>query len=136
MSEKETSRVEAFSDGVFSVALTLLIVEIRLPSLPEGATNYDVLAAIVSLWPAYLAFAMVFTTVLIMWVNHQGLFKLVHGTNRRLLIANGLLLGLVTFVNFPTDVLAEHLRQSAAHVVVAFYCATYLAISVAFNLLL
>jgi uncharacterized membrane protein len=136
MSEKETLRVEGFSDGVFGVALTLLIVEIKLPTLEIKATNHDVLVALLSLWPAFLAFAMSFITILIMWINHHSLFKLVHGTNRRLLMANGLLLALVTFVNFPTAVLADHLDQSAAHTVAAFYCGTYIAISVAFNLLL
>lgn len=133
---KETARVEAFSDGVFAIAATLLIIEIKLPPLPQETTGRDVLAALLALWPSYLAFVMSFVTILIMWINHHELFKLLQGTNRRLLFANGFMLLIVTFVNFPTAVLAKYLERAGANVAVAFYCGTYVVVALSYNLLL
>src|SRR5436305_1988769 len=104
MSEKETTRVEAFSDGVFAIAMTLLILEIRVPSASAGPPldNWALLRSLLSLWPSYLAFLLSFGTVLVMWINHHGLFKYAHRANNRLLFANGFLLLVVTFIPFPT----------------------------------
>jgi uncharacterized membrane protein len=63
MSEKDTGRVEAFSDGVFAIALTLLILEIHVPHLAAGASNRELAAALLSLWPSYLAFLLSFGVV-------------------------------------------------------------------------
>ena len=104
--EKETSRVEAFSDGVFAIAITLLILEIKVPHL---------LHALLAEWPSLLAFVLSFSAVLVMWINHHGLFNLMQTIDRRSLVANGLLLLLVTFVPFPTAVLAAYIDQEAAH---------------------
>src|SRR4051812_20363 len=102
--DKETSRLEAFSDGVFGVAMTLLIVDIRLPPMSQPTSNRELLRAVGALWPSYLSFFVSFVTVLIMWINHHSLFRLVQAFNRRFLFANGFLLLMVTLVNFPTKV--------------------------------
>jgi uncharacterized membrane protein len=136
MADKETSRLEAFSDGVFGIAMTLLIIDIRLPPMSDQATNRELLRALGGLWPSYLSFFISFVTVLIMWINHHGLFRLVHAFNRRFLFANGFVLLMVTVVNFPTKVLAEHLGQAGANVAVALYCGTYVLVAVSFNLML
>ena len=133
--KKEMARVEAFSDGVFAIAITLLVLEIKVPHLDEGASGRDLLAALLNLWPSFVAFLGSFSAILVMWVNHHGLFRLINCVDSRFLFANGLLLMLVTFVPFPTAVLAEYLNRQGANAAVAFYCGTFVLINTAYNLL-
>ena len=135
ISEKETSRVEVFSDGVFVIAITLLILKIKVPHLPNDATNADLLRALFAAWPSFLAFLLSFIAILIMWVNHHGFFKLLRAADSRFLFANGFLLLLIVFVPFPTAVLAEYLDQPSANTAAVFYCGTYVVINIAYNLL-
>src|SRR5258706_11197860 len=136
--DKETARVEAFSDGIFGIAMTLLILEFHVPNVPHGDLDArrQLIHALVKLWPSGIAFLLSFGTILIMWVNHHGLFKHAHGADNRLLFANGLLMLIVTFVPFPTAVLAEYLDRRAANVAATFYCATFVLVSISYNLLL
>lgn len=131
--EKETSRVEAFSDGVFAIAITLLIIELKVPHVTGG--NAALFEALSALWPSFLAFLASFAAILILWVNHHGLFRLIHSLDAKFMYANGFLLLMVTFVPFPTAVLAQHLEQPSAKVAAAFYCGTFLLINVSFNLM-
>ena len=133
--EKETGRIEAFSDGVFAIAITLLILEIKVPHLENGSGD-SLARALAAQWPSYVAFVVSFFTILIMWANHHAIFDLVRGSNPALLYANGLLLLLVTFVPYPTAVLAEYLDKPGGAVAGAFYAGTFVMIAVAFNLLL
>ncbi|MHB8252820.1 MAG: TMEM175 family protein [Acidiferrobacter sp.] len=133
--EKETGRVEAFSDGVFAIAITLLILEIPVPRLGPGASGQDLRVALLALWPSFVAFLGSFSAILVMWINHHGLFKMIDCVNSRLFFANGFLLLLVTFMPFPTAILAEYLNRQGAHVAAVFYCGTFVLINVAFNLL-
>lgn len=124
------SRLEAFSDGVFAIAITLLILEIKVPHADHGLW-----AGLIVLWPSYIAFVMSFVVVLIMWVSHHQMLGLINRVNYRLLFVNGLLLLTVTFVPFPTAVLAEHLSTPEAKPAVAFYCATFVVNGLVWNLL-
>ena len=126
-----TARVEAFSDGVFAIAITLLILEIRVP--PAGAAG-GLWAGLLALWPSYVAFLLSFFVVLVMWVNHHELMRLVRVVTYPLLFANGLLLLTVTFVPFPTAVLAQHLATPEARTAVALYCGTFVVNSLAWGL--
>jgi uncharacterized membrane protein len=129
--EKETGRIEAFSDGVFAIAITLLILEIKVPSAHDlGAGGLG--AALLRLWPSYLAFVISFATILVMWVNHHRLFNHIRRSNHTFLFWNGLLLFLVTFVPFPTALLAEYLRHAEAQLAVRVYAGTFVAISLVF----
>ncbi len=128
--EKKTARLAAFSDGVFAVAMTLLVIDLKVPPPPPGAANHQLWG----IWPSFLAFVMSFVATLIMWVNHHGLFGLIQGVDARLLFANGLLLLLVTCVPFPTAVLAAHLNRETANTAAALYCGTYVVINLAYNL--
>ena len=130
--ERETGRVEAFSDGVFAIAITLLVLEFKVPHL-EGASNRDVWHALAALWPSLVAFLASFAAILIMWINHHGLFRMIHRVDSPLLYVNGLLLLLVTFVPFPTAVLAEYLGHSGEGAAAGFYCLTFVFVSLAFN---
>lgn len=102
-----TGRVEAFSDGVFAIAITLLILIIEPPSGGK-ALGHELLR----LWPAYLAYAVSFLTVGIMWVNHHTIFRHFARVDRPLLLLNILLLMLIAFVPFPTRVAAEFIRSA------------------------
>jgi uncharacterized membrane protein len=124
------SRVEAFSDGVFAIAITLLILEIRVPHVDHGLWQ-----GLVALWPSYVAFLLSFAVILIMWVNHHELLRMVDGVSYPFLFANGLLLLTVTFVPFPTAVLAAYLGTPDARTAVAFYCGTFVANALVWNLL-
>ncbi|MEI7982341.1 MAG: TMEM175 family protein [Bacteroidota bacterium] len=133
--EKETTRVEAFSDGVFAIALTLLILQISVPTLNEFTTSDKLFRSLINLWPSYFAFALSFTVVLIMWINHHGFFRYLRKINSAFLLANGFLLLMVTFINFPTAVLARYIDSKAFNIASAFYCGSMILISVAYNLL-
>ena len=131
--EKETGRVEAFSDGVFAIAITLLVLEFKVPHLPEGATGRDLFLALLKLWPSLIAFLGSFIAILIMWINHHGLFRLIHKIDPPFLFANGFMLLMVTFVPFPTAVLAEYLGTPGERVAAAFYIGSFVVVSIAFN---
>lgn len=133
--EKETSRVEAFSDGVFAIALTLLILGIKVPDLDNFAGSLKLYRSLVNLWPSYFAFILSFTAVLIMWINHHGFFKYLKKINSAFLFANGFLLLTVTFINYPTAVLAKFYSTQAFNIASAFYCGSMVLVSVAYNLL-
>jgi len=132
---KETSRVEAFSDGVFGIALTILILGIKVPELNKFATSEKLFRSLINLWPSYFAFILSFTAVLIMWINHHGFFKYLKDINTAFLFANGFLLLTVTFINFPTAILAKYFDTPAFNIASAFYCGSMVLISVSYNLL-
>ena len=103
----QTSRVEAFSDGVFAIAIILLILSVGIDRAPHG----DLGTYLVDLWPAYLAYAVSFLTIGIMWANHHLLFDNFARVDRPMLLLNILLLMLIAFVPFPTRVVAEFARS-------------------------
>jgi uncharacterized membrane protein len=103
----ETGRVEAFSDGVFAIAITLLILSVGIDKAPRG----DLGTYLVDLWPAYLAYAVSFVTIGIMWVNHHLLFQNFARVDRPMLLLNIVLLLLIAFVPFPTRIAAEFARS-------------------------
>lgn len=105
---QSTSRIEAFSDGVFAIAITLLVLEVKVPEVERGS---GLAHALVRLWPSYVAYAVSFLTIGIMWVNHHAAFERVATTDRGLLFRNMFLLGSVSFLPFPTAVLARYLRD-------------------------
>jgi uncharacterized membrane protein len=133
--EKETARLEAFSDGVFAIAITLLILEIRVPVLAV-VDNRSLIFAVGGLWSSFLAFVFSFFVVLLIWINHHELFRMVQGVDRVLLFANGALLLMVTFVPFPTALLARYIGTPAANVAVVFYCGTFFVTSICHSALL
>ncbi len=130
--EKETGRIEAFSDGVFAIAITLLILEIKVPNAHELGAVGGLGAALLKLWPSYLAFVTSFATILVMWVNHHRLFNHIRRIDHAFLFWNGLLLFLVTFVPFPTALLAEYLPHAEARLAASVYSGTFVAVALAF----
>ena len=131
--ETETTRTETFSDGVFAIAMTLLILEIQVPH--EIVVERGLTRALLAQWPSYLAFVTSFITIGIMWLNHHRLFTLIGRSNHTLQLLNLLLLLGVTFLPFPTMVLADHLSGENGKIAAFFYSATFLVIAIAFNAL-
>ncbi len=129
--EKETARIEAFSDGVFAIAITLLILEIKIP----GVGNGDLSRQLLRQWPSYIAFVISFAFIGIMWINHHRLFTHIKRSNNALLFLNLLLLLGVCAVPFPTAVLAQHFGQSDQRTAAILYHGTYFAIAIFFNIL-
>lgn len=127
---RETARLEAFSDGVIAIAITLLIIEIGVPHVEEGESLLDGLLA---LWPSYLAYLISFSMILIMWVNHHLLFTIIRRVDNTFLLLNGFLLMLITFVNFPTAVLAEYVLSPQRQVAALFYSGTFMVKGLTWN---
>src|SRR5437867_1950508 len=96
--EKETGRIEAFSDGVFAIAVTLLVLELQVPQLGEEASSSELWSALLSRWPSYAAYLVSFATILIVWVNHHRLFTIIRRSDSRFLFLNGALLLMVTII--------------------------------------
>jgi TMEM175 potassium channel family protein len=100
------ARVEAFSDGVFAIAITLLILEIRVPAdIPAGG----LWAALTGLWSSYAAYALSFLIIGIMWANHHNIFRYIGRANHAFVMLNVALMFWVAFLPFPTAVLARYL---------------------------
>jgi uncharacterized membrane protein len=124
-----TGRLETFSDGVFAIAITLLILEIVPPHDP-GRLAHELL----QLWPSYLAYAVSFLTIGIMWVNHHDVFRLVGRTDRLFLFLNTVLLLCIAFVPFPTAVLGDFIRSGEGRGTAAvFFAGTFTVTAIVYN---
>ncbi|MBO9729839.1 MAG: DUF1211 domain-containing protein [Chitinophaga sp.] len=130
--EKETARIEGFSDGVFAIAITLLVLELHVP---EGDNKPAILNSLASQWPSFLAFGLSFFSIYIMWVNHHKIFKQIYRRNGALMFANGLILFLATCISYPTALLAKYYHTSSETLAVAIYTGLFVLINLAFNLL-
>lgn len=102
----KTERLQALADGVFAIAITLLVLE--LPH-PEGAG--DLAGDLLGAWPSYAAYVVSFLTVGIVWINHHALLDRVAAADRTLLELNLLLLLFVGLVPWPTGLVASYLRD-------------------------
>lgn len=129
----ETTRLEAFSDGVFAVAITLLALNLGVPATREIQQGHGLTVALLEQWPAYLGYALSFLTILIMWVNHHTLFHLIARTDHLFLLLNGLLLLVVTAMPFATALLATYLLQPERRVAMVVYSGLSLVMATAFN---
>ena len=128
-----TQRLEAFSDGVLAIAITLLVLEISVPIAESG----DLGQALVDQWPSYVAFFLSFVVIGIMWVSHHSMFERIARVDRRLLFLNLFLLLGIAFLPFPTALLAEYVEDGGtnSHLAAAIYSATMALIGVAFWLM-
>jgi uncharacterized membrane protein len=128
----DTGRTEAFSDGVFAIAITLLVLEIGIPA---GEFD-DLWSAIFHEWPAYLGYATSFLTIGGLWLAHHGIFRRLRYANNAVMRINLLLLMAVAFLPFPTRLVAEAIRdRNAERAAAIFYGLCLLAIAVLFSAL-
>ena len=118
------SRLEAFCDGVFAIALTLLIIDIKIPSTEKINNTADFWLALKHIAPSILAFVLSFTIILITWVNHHSAVKLVAKSSASFIYANGFLLLTVVFIPFPTSLMGEYILTDHAAPAVILYNST------------
>lgn len=127
----DPGRLEAFSDGVLAIAITLLILEVRVDQQP-GET---LAAALRHALPEIGAYAASFLLIGIMWANHHALFRVVDKVDQLLLLLNLMLLGTVSFLPLPTRLVAEHTAGADARTAVLLYGGTFTANAIAFNMI-
>ncbi len=106
---KETARIETFSDGVFAIAITLLVLE--LIQILHSGHKGDPLSSYLDHWSAFLAFFIGFCTILICWINHHHVFTYIRSVDSKIMWVNGFVLLVVTFTPFPTAILAEYFTK-------------------------
>jgi len=127
----ETSRIEAFSDGIFSIAATLLVLELKPPA--DAVFFWQ---GILQQWPGYASFLLSFLYIGIMWINHHRLFSHIHRTDDVLMVTNLLLLLGVVWIPYPTSLMARAVGTGKIHEAAIFYNGSYVVLAGLFNLLL
>jgi uncharacterized membrane protein len=127
------SRLEAFSDGVFAIAITLLVLDLRVPQRAE-LRDESLAARLGAEWPSYFAYLVSFLIIGIIWVNHHSVCRFARTADRLVLFANLLLLLAVSVLPFPTRLVAEYLTAggAGAHTAAAVYSATMALMGLAF----
>lgn len=115
------ARLETFCDGVFAIALTLLIIDVKIPATSRITSTAALWLAIINIVPSIFAFVLSFGIILITWVNHHNAFKLASKTSSAFIYANGLLLLSVVFIPFPTSLIGEYILTDHAAPAVIIY---------------
>ncbi|MFE2169993.1 TMEM175 family protein [Streptomyces sp. NPDC059447] len=131
--ERETGRVEAFSDGVFAIIITILVLELEAPE-EKGWSGFW--HGVREQWPHYAAYVVSFLIIGVMWVNHHTIFSHLKRVDRALLFLNLLVLMVVSVIPYTTNVLAEHLMDDdgSASAAAVLYSAITVAYALAFLL--
>jgi len=128
-----TNRLEAFSDGIFAIAATLLVLDLHVP---VAGRDGELLGELARLWPTYATYIVSFVTIGIMWVNHHAMFANVERVDWPLLFLNLLLLLVVAVIPFPTSLLGAYVTAGQdSHIAAAVYGGVMVLMSVAFQLL-
>jgi len=109
-----TNRIEAFSDGVFAIVITLLVLEIKVPELSGHAVDGELLRALIALWPKFASFIISFVVVGVYWVAHHYAFHHIKHADRSLIWINNLFLLCVVFIPFPTALLGTYIGDRVA----------------------
>jgi len=129
---KETARIEAFSDGVFAFAITLLVLYLKDPTTNGGG---GLLQGLLNEWPAFFALATSFATILIMWVGHHEMFTSIGRIDRGFMFLNGVLLFFVVLTPFTTSLVANHIVSGDSRTAVAIYAGNFLLTSLTWGIL-
>jgi len=123
-----TNRLEAFSDGVFAIAATLLILNVVEPAGPLGQ-------GLLHIWASYVAYAVSFVTIGVIWINHHGVIAQIAKVDRVFLLVNVIFLMLIAFIPFPTRLLAEHIMADGAQAAALAYGITLTGTALMFNVM-
>jgi uncharacterized membrane protein len=123
-----TGRLEAFSDGVIAVAITLLALGIAVPPPGDGALGH----ALLDQWPRYAAYAVSFLTIGIIWINHHLMISRLRAADHSILVLNLLLLMTIGVLPFATDLVASYLRRPGESLAAAVYAGCFLLMALAF----
>ncbi len=126
-------RIEAFTDGVFAIAITILVLELKLPQLVHTANlNQDLWKAIANQWPKFLSYMISFGIVGLYWVGHHLMFHYIKHTDRMFLFLNNLYLMVIAFMPFPAALLGQYSDSRTAIIV---YAGTLITAGLLYNLL-
>lgn len=129
MDDRSTGRIEAFSDGVIAVAITLLILDVHVPTVQTG-----LLSALLNQWPSYLGYVTSFLVITIFWANHHNMFRNIQQVDYPLLLINALFLMCIAFIPFATAVLTQYITSPTnQHTAAIVYGATLLLNGILFN---
>jgi uncharacterized membrane protein len=135
MSHNSNFRLEIFSDGVFAIAITLLILDMKVPPLESVHSSADLWQNVIKLWPSFFALIMSFIIILIAWIGHHNLLRGLDKTSAKFQFANGFFLFTVIFFPFPTAFMAEYLNSPYAQPAIEFYCLNAILHNIGWNLL-
>jgi uncharacterized membrane protein len=129
-----TNRLEAFSDGVLAVAITLLVLDIHVPD--PGSGGHSLAHNLLHAWPNYAAYVTSFITIGIIWVNHHAMIGRLRQTDHTILVLNLFLLLSIGLLPFATSLMARYLREPhGQHLAAALYSGAFLFMSVIFSLM-
>jgi len=125
----DKARLEAFSDGVFAIAITLLVLDLHVPDVGDGSLAH----ALWRQWPADASYVVSFLTIGIIWVNHHNVFRHLERCDRRLLLLNVLMLLTVALIPYPTALISHYARTPNATAAAVFYGAVMVVMAIFFN---
>jgi uncharacterized membrane protein len=128
----DTARLETFADGVIAIAITLLILEVKVPDHEDGV---PLVHQLLDMWPSYAGYAVSFLAIGVIWINHHHMFKLIERTSHAFLILNVVFLMTIAFLPWPTALVAQYVREAPGDRAAATftYGLTMVAIAVMFN---
>ncbi|HET7303122.1 MAG TPA: TMEM175 family protein [Segeticoccus sp.] len=124
-----SSRIEAFSDGVIAVAITLLVLDLRVPESDDGN---GLGRQLVDLWPNYAAYVISFVAIGIMWINHHTMLRRLASVDHSVLVLNLFLLMCIVVLPFTTSLLATYLDAPGGHLAAVVYAGSFLVTSSVF----
>jgi len=125
----DKARLEAFSDGVFAIAITLLVLDLHVPEVGDGSLAH----ALYRQWPADVSYTVSFITIGIIWVNHHNVFRHLERCDRRLLFLNVVMLLTVALIPYPTALISHYARTPNATAAAVFYGAVMVVMALCFN---
>jgi uncharacterized membrane protein len=131
----ETTRLEAFSDAVIAIAMTLLVIEIHVPDLEDTEEGLHLWSELWHLWPSFLGYAISFIVIGIMWANHHNIFNVIDHVDQPLIIINTFFLLFVCFIPFTTALLAKYLTHEGEKTATLVYTGWFLVTALSYNLL-
>jgi uncharacterized membrane protein len=126
---RSPARLEAFSDGVFAIAATLLVLELGVGTVRGSELG----RALLDLWPSYLAYVTSFLTIGIIWINHHACVETMGRVDRPFMFLNLLLLLIVAFLPFPTKLVADYLQNPGERPAVYAYAGTFVVMAIVYN---
>jgi uncharacterized membrane protein len=132
---RDTDRLEAFSDGVLAIVITLLVLELHVPTPEEAETGRALWERLGTGWPGFVGYLISFAIIGILWVNHHDIFRHIGRTDQRLILLNLLLLLGISVIPFTTALLAEHLGHGGERTAGIVYAGWFLVTALAYNLL-
>jgi uncharacterized membrane protein len=125
------NRLEAFADGIFAIAATLLILNVTVTAANAKSLGPELL----NIWPSYVAYAITFVTIGIIWINHHTVMHQIAHVDRTFLTLNVVFLTLVAFIPFPTRLLAQYIQTDGAQAAALAYGITLTMTAILFNVI-